>query len=138
MEGELRRTVSLVQSTLESTADGILVVNQEGRIVSFNKRFVSLFRIPETVLDTRDDQAAIDYVLHQLKDPDGFQRKVRAMYAAPVSSEGRITSRYARNAASSGFSSASLGNASSSATIVAKLPSSAMVRSFGKRHFCAG
>jgi PAS domain S-box-containing protein len=80
-EEELRHTVSLLQSTLESTADGLLVVDHAGRIVQFNERFVSLWRIPSSILEARDDQAAIAHVLGQLRDPDAFVRKVRQLYA---------------------------------------------------------
>src|SRR5262249_14895277 len=59
-EEELRRAVSLLRSTLESTVDGILVVDLVGRIVLFNKRFASLWRIPEDILAARDDTAALE------------------------------------------------------------------------------
>ena len=38
-ELEVRRTLSLLDRALESTADGILVVDSAGRITSFNGRF---------------------------------------------------------------------------------------------------
>ena len=40
VETELRAALSLLHATLDSTADGILVVDSDGHITSFNRRFV--------------------------------------------------------------------------------------------------
>ncbi len=40
------QALSLLESTLESTADGLLVINRAGRIVNFNKKFARMWRIP--------------------------------------------------------------------------------------------
>lgn len=58
-EEELQRTLSLLRATLDSTADGILVVDRGGRIVSFNRKFTEMWRIPEAVLVARDDAQAL-------------------------------------------------------------------------------
>ncbi|HEX8953328.1 MAG TPA: PAS domain S-box protein, partial [Polyangia bacterium] len=74
------QSASLLRATLEATTDGILVVDDQGRIVDYNQRFVELWRIPADVLDARDDARAIAVAVEQLRDPDAFVAKVRALY----------------------------------------------------------
>jgi PAS domain S-box-containing protein len=101
---QLEKTVSLLRGTLESTADGILVVNNEGKIESFNQRFVELWRIPESIISSRDDNRALAFVLDQLKAPDEFLSKVRELYSDPDAEsfdvlefkDGRFFERYSR------------------------------------------
>lgn len=80
-EDELRTTSSLLSATLESTADGILVVDTAGKITSLNRRFAQMWRIPDEILAAKNDDQAIEFVLSQLKDPQAFVAKVRELYA---------------------------------------------------------
>jgi PAS domain S-box-containing protein len=83
--GVLRRRVEerteTIRATLESTVDGILVVNSVGKIVAYNRKFAEMLRIPESVLASRADNVALNFVLSQLKDPGAFLTRVRQTYA---------------------------------------------------------
>lgn len=80
---EFRHCASLHGATLEATADGILVVDESGKIVCFNKQFVKMWRIPDSIISTHDDNMALEFVMGQLKQPESFLRQVRALYADP-------------------------------------------------------
>jgi PAS domain S-box-containing protein len=80
---ELQETLSLLGATLDSTADGILVVDRAGKIESFNGRFVEMWGIPDDVLATKDDGRALGFVVDQLLEPDEFVSKVRELYSKP-------------------------------------------------------
>lgn len=101
---ELQNLVSLLNATLESTADGLLVVGVDGRITGINANFASMWRIPRTMLATHDDQAVIDLVVEQLEEPDAFLAKVRELYDQPQAEsldvlefkDGRVFERFSR------------------------------------------
>ena len=80
-DADLERSRSLLEATLDATADGILVVDRQGKIERFNHKFAELWRIPEEVLSTGNDQMALQYVLDQLANPQVFLSKVQELYS---------------------------------------------------------
>jgi PAS domain S-box-containing protein len=94
--------LSLLQATLDSTADGILVVDLSGKITSYNKQFRLMFNHSQEILDAGEDSAIIESVLSLIKDPDLFVSKVQFLYDHPESEsydtiefkDGRILERY--------------------------------------------
>ena len=89
-EIELRAAVSLLSATLEATADGILVVGADRKISRFNQRFVDMWRIPPGIIDSRDDDRALGFVVDQLADPEVFVSKVNELYAHPLAESSDI------------------------------------------------
>ncbi|MGA8180228.1 MAG: PAS domain S-box protein [Desulfobacterales bacterium] len=103
-EEERDRSLSQLRTTLDATDDGILVVDTGGKIVLHSNRFAEMWRLPESILNSRGDDRALAFVLDQLKDPQGFLTKVNKLYADPIAKsfdtvefkDGRIFERYSR------------------------------------------
>ncbi|MBE0606640.1 MAG: response regulator [Deltaproteobacteria bacterium] len=96
-----RQSEERLRVILDSTDDGILAVDASGKTIFSNKRFLELWRIPQSLADTGDDNAMLGFVLEQLVDPDGFLRKVKQLYGTAdlgndilLFKDGRIFERY--------------------------------------------
>jgi PAS domain S-box-containing protein len=84
-EAELARSYSLINATLESTADGILVTNFSGKIVLFNKKFAALWGFEDVALATMNEEALLAHSLHKLADPADFLFAIKKIYLQPDS-----------------------------------------------------
>lgn len=101
-EEALRLQKTLLEAQGEASIDGILVVSEEGKILSFNKRFVEMWAIPPEVIATRSDEGALRAVLERVADPDAFIERVNYLYAHPdevardeiVLKDGSVFDRY--------------------------------------------
>ncbi|CAN5366078.1 hypothetical protein BH20ACI1_BH20ACI1_29930 [soil metagenome] len=82
-EEELQKNFSLLTSTLEATAEGILVVDLNDKIVTYNKRFVELWRIPDEIINSKDNRKVINFVSNQLSNPDDFANSTKSINASP-------------------------------------------------------
>ena len=84
--GEEEREALLVdlRSTLESTADGILVTDLAGRLRNFNQRFATLWGIPEDLLQQRDDAAVQAWMRRSVPDGAAYAARLAALLDAPL------------------------------------------------------
>lgn len=80
MEIELKDSLALMHTTMEAIRIGILVVDDNGKIVTNNARFAEMWKIPDAIISTGDDKTLLDYILDQLVDPAGFTSKVIELY----------------------------------------------------------
>ena len=99
-------TVSVLQATLESTADGILVVDLVGKIVSHNRHFEEMWHLSPELIAANNDAAGrrrlIAHVQDQLTNPHLFVDGIQERYAEPESDsfdvltfkDGRVLERY--------------------------------------------
>jgi PAS domain S-box-containing protein len=103
-ETDLEKSFSLLKATLESTADGILVVDGKGKIVQYNQKFTEMWRIPQGVMEYKDDMKTIRYVMDQLSNAEEFVSQIERLYTADEETtsdllefkDGRVFERYSQ------------------------------------------
>jgi PAS domain S-box-containing protein len=103
-EEELEQSLSVLRATLESSTDGILVVDQNRRIVNYNRKFVEMWKLPQRILLKREESSIVAFMLDQVEDLRDFQEALETTYDQPeVESfdilglkDGRIVERYSK------------------------------------------
>jgi len=70
----------LLSTQQEASIDGLLVVDENTRILSFNRRFVEIMDIPPRLLETREDEPVLKYVTRRMLEPEKFLEKVKYLY----------------------------------------------------------
>lgn len=103
-ERQLARVHSLLRATLDATADGILVVDNDGDLVDFNRKVVEMWGIPSEVVTSFDRHRLRAWVIDQVKNPGRFLKKVAEIYSEPEGQsydwvhfkDGRVFERYSK------------------------------------------
>ena len=98
----LESSLSLLETTLDASADGLLVVDLDGKVTAYNQTFLTLWRIPPDIAAKRDDAELLATVLDQVDEPEQFLRQVQVLYGAPEQKsydvvtfkDGRVFERY--------------------------------------------
>ncbi|BAZ49844.1 PAS/PAC sensor signal transduction histidine kinase [Nostoc sp. NIES-4103] len=101
-EAKLEISLSLLRSILESTANGIVAVNLEGEILSFNQKFVDIWQIPESLMLSKNFSQASAFLENQLKNTEAFRGVMREVSSQPDSQsydilelkDGRVFAQY--------------------------------------------
>ena len=73
-----------LQATLESTADGLLVTDLNGRVRACNRRFAELWSLPEDLLQQHDDAAIEGWMRRSVIDADAYANRLRTLREAPL------------------------------------------------------
>ena len=102
---QLDHSLSILRATIESTADGILVTDEEGHVLRFNERYLQMWQIhlPE-IIDTRQHRHLLKFYCKYLADPQAFLDRIKEIYATwPRESydllelaDGRVCERFSK------------------------------------------
>ncbi len=103
-EKQLQDSLSLLNATLEATADGILVISRDGIVRSYNHKFVEMWSMPQTSLASGMQEDLLRWAAPQLENPEEFLKTVKSIYAEPGETsldilklkDGRIFERYSK------------------------------------------
>ncbi len=101
---ELAHSLAAMRATLESTTDGILVTDGAGKVTGFNERFVTIWRMPREVMETRQHRRLLENTSQYFPDSRQFLARVDDIYAtSPPESydllelaDGRVFERFSR------------------------------------------
>lgn len=108
LHAQQAETASALESILESTADGILVLDPTMHLIHWNQRFLKMWGIPQSLIEEvrsgTESQSFYAFMADQLQDPDSFRKATQAMMAAIDQTsidlfklkDGRIFERHAR------------------------------------------
>lgn len=80
---ELEKALAITKSTLESTADGILVIDLKGHIEYYNQKFLDMWQIPNLFTTNPNLQLFMDEALKQIKNPKEFLKIVNDNHNNP-------------------------------------------------------
>ncbi len=83
MEDELRWKTAFLEAQVNSTLDGILVVDQRGNKILQNQRLNEQLKIPREIVEDRDDTAQIQFVTSRTRNPEQFVERINYLYSHP-------------------------------------------------------
>ncbi len=103
-KSEASQAFSLLQAAVNSTADGLLVVNTDGKISIYNHRFLDIFGFSEEEAYDQPDEVLLSRAITKILEPEKFLARVRELYATPHAesndfmelTNGRILHRYSK------------------------------------------
>ncbi len=103
-EAQLQRSLSLLHATLESTADGILVVSNDATISGYNQKFVDMWHIPRIALSGHRGIEVLSSIAPQVEDSEAFMQGIKDLNAKPdavafdtlLLKDGRVLERYSQ------------------------------------------
>jgi PAS domain S-box-containing protein len=78
---EIARSLAMMQATLESTFDGILVTDGEGRITGYNEKYLRMWNIPREIVDVGEHRRNLELCAAQTANSHGYLSRIDEIYA---------------------------------------------------------
>jgi len=98
---ELAGAVTTLRAALEGAADGVVSTDEQGRVTSWNRKFLNIWGLPEELVASRDIQKIRGLIAQQLKDPGRYLSRIAEIEASKEKSfdllelvDGRLVERY--------------------------------------------
>jgi len=101
-EEEIEYKNTILQTQQETSLDAILVVDENGQIISYNQKFIHLWRLSPQIVSAGLDAPVIQAVADQVGNPETFVARVQYLYTHQGEKsheevqlkDGRIIDRY--------------------------------------------
>lgn len=66
---EKKSLMAMFRSTLESSNDGILIIDNNGKLIEWNEKFFEIAKIPLDSLELASEEVGLEHIFNQVKDP---------------------------------------------------------------------
>ncbi|QDT39346.1 ammonium transporter [Stratiformator vulcanicus] len=101
-EVNLQRTNAVLQAQQEAILDGMLILDERQRVVSYNQRYLELWQLPAESMDMPSEERVREYIAPQVDDPVEFLERMHDLNNDPRRtgfdeielSDGRFLERY--------------------------------------------
>ncbi|MDR3490832.1 MAG: EAL domain-containing protein [Gammaproteobacteria bacterium] len=80
---QLEQSLSVARGTLESSADGILVINESNKIIDYNNILIDMWKISKSMLDLKDGAALLEYIASQMENSEQFLKLLQELSLQP-------------------------------------------------------
>lgn len=102
---ELNRSLSMLEAIIESSPDGLLVTDENGKIICYNQLYLKMWSMPRDLIETGKHAKLIEYCCRYLKNPQQFSLITENIYSTwpqesfdvVVLNDGRIFERYSKS-----------------------------------------
>jgi PAS domain S-box-containing protein len=101
---ELTHSLSMMSATLESSTDAILVTDENGRVITWNRKFIDMWGLPSEVIDSREHRKLQEITSKQFANPKQFRERIAEIYLNSPgetfdvleTTDGRMFERYSK------------------------------------------
>jgi signal transduction histidine kinase/CheY-like chemotaxis protein len=101
---ELAQSLAMMQATLESTSNGIIVTDDRGEVTHYNENYANMWPVARDALAARDHRLLLAEISRKFADPAAFLARVDEIYReAPAESfdvlelaDGRVYERFSK------------------------------------------
>ncbi len=80
---DLAASLALARAVQEATADGLLVVDNDRKVITASRRFLEMWNLPPSTRDVRDSLELLRSVRDQLVDPEAVVARAAYLYDHP-------------------------------------------------------
>lgn len=83
VEDELRWKTAFLEAQVDSSLDGILVVDSRGKRILQNRKLIELWKVPSHLAEGKNDTDQLQFAAKQTKNPEEFIKKVTYLNEHP-------------------------------------------------------
>lgn len=79
----LRTTIAILKAQQEATLDGILVIDNDGKVLSYNRRLLEIWGVPPSVAMGASEQQLLEYAAQSVADWPEFIGTLQHLHSHP-------------------------------------------------------